>query len=100
MGHGGQHLPIDAMIDFGVDEIWIIEIFPKFRQRVPKTLGEREHGKDPKPPQWLAVIRLTMHHIFESPLRSRTVGFPSSVLTLAIRQRTPSIELFLCPFKI
>lgn len=45
-GAWGQNPPIDAMIEFGVDEIWIIEIFPKFRQRVPKTLGERDDRKE------------------------------------------------------
>lgn len=45
-GAWGQNPPIDAMIDFGVDEIWIVEIFPKFRERVPKTLGERDDRKE------------------------------------------------------
>lgn len=45
-GAWGQNPPIDAMIDFGVDEIWIVEIFPKFRERVPNTLGERDDRKE------------------------------------------------------
>jgi NTE family protein len=45
-GAWGQNPPIEAMIDFGVDEIWIVEVFPKFRQRVPKTLGERDDRKE------------------------------------------------------
>lgn len=45
-GAWGENPPIDVMIDFGVDEIWIVEIFPKLRLGLPRTHAEREDRKE------------------------------------------------------
>ncbi|CCG40761.1 patatin-like phospholipase family protein [Magnetospirillum molischianum] len=45
-GAWGQNPPVDVMIDFGVEEIWIVEIFPKNRDVVPRSHAEREDRKE------------------------------------------------------
>jgi NTE family protein len=45
-GAWGENPPIDIMIDFDVDEIWYVEIFPQRRARLPRTHGERENRKE------------------------------------------------------
>jgi NTE family protein len=38
--------PISPMIDCGVDEIWLVRVFPKTRETIPTTPGERKDRKD------------------------------------------------------
>jgi NTE family protein len=38
--------PISHMIDCGVDEIWLVRVFPKTRETIPSTPGERKDRKD------------------------------------------------------
>jgi NTE family protein len=45
-GAWGENPPIDAMIEFGVDEIWLVEIFPKLRLALPETHAQREDRKE------------------------------------------------------
>lgn len=37
---------LSEMIDYGIDEIWLVQIWPKRRSQVPGTLAEREDRKD------------------------------------------------------
>ncbi|MDH3287017.1 MAG: patatin-like phospholipase family protein [Betaproteobacteria bacterium] len=45
-GAWGTNPPINCLIDYGVDEIWLVEVFPKIREKVPETPGERKDRKD------------------------------------------------------
>jgi NTE family protein len=45
-GAWGTDPPIDPLIDYDIDEIWFVEIFPKERQQIPKTPAERKDRKD------------------------------------------------------
>jgi NTE family protein len=38
--------PISEMIDCGVDEIWLVRVFPKTRETIPGTPGERKDRRD------------------------------------------------------
>jgi predicted acylesterase/phospholipase RssA len=38
--------PISDMIDFGVDEIWLIQVFPQQRASIPATPAERKDRKE------------------------------------------------------
>jgi NTE family protein len=45
-GAWGTNPPISCLIDYGIDEIWLVEVFPKIRKDVPDTPGERKDRKD------------------------------------------------------
>lgn len=45
-GAWAQNPPLDVMIDFGVDEIWLVEIFPKYRNQLPGNHAEREDRRE------------------------------------------------------
>jgi len=45
-GAWGQNPPVDDLLDYEVDEIWIVEIFPKLRGTLPRTYAEREDRKE------------------------------------------------------
>lgn len=45
-GAWGTNPPLDAHIEFGVDEIWLVENFPKTRAEIPNSLAERKDRKD------------------------------------------------------
>jgi NTE family protein len=45
-GAWGTNPPISCLINYGVDEIWLVEVFPKIRKDVPETPWERKDRKD------------------------------------------------------
>lgn len=45
-GAWGDNPPLTPMMDYGVDEIWIVEVFPKQRPSIPKSHEERKDRKD------------------------------------------------------
>jgi NTE family protein len=45
-GAWGSNPPINPMIDYGVDELWLVEVFPKKREKVPSNPAERKDRKD------------------------------------------------------
>ena len=45
-GAWGQNPPIDDLLDYTVNELWRVEIFPKERPTLPDTFGEREDRKE------------------------------------------------------
>ena len=45
-GAWGTNPPITCLIDYGVDELWLVEVFPKERERLPRTPDERKDRKD------------------------------------------------------
>lgn len=45
-GAWGTNPPLDAHTEFGVDEIWLVENFPKVRAQIPSSLAERKDRKD------------------------------------------------------
>jgi NTE family protein len=45
-GAWGTNPPINCLIDYRIDEVWLVEVFPKKRERVPVTPGERKDRKD------------------------------------------------------
>jgi NTE family protein len=45
-GAWGTNPPINNMIDYGVDQIWLVEAFPKERRQIPRTPAERKDRKD------------------------------------------------------
>lgn len=72
-GAWGTNPPLNEMIDYGVDELWLVEVFPKERREIPRTPAERKDRKDElwqnslvehelytinKVNQWLAEKRL------------------------------------------
>jgi NTE family protein len=45
-GAWGSNPPISPLIDYGVDEIWIVENFPKVRAEMPRSYEERKDRQD------------------------------------------------------
>lgn len=45
-GAWGTNPPLNPMIDYGVEELWFVEVFPQKRKTIPKTPGERKDRKD------------------------------------------------------
>lgn len=45
-GAWGTNPPIAPMLDYKLDELWFVEVFPKERQEIPRTPGERKDRKD------------------------------------------------------
>lgn len=45
-GAWGTNPPIAPMLDYGIDELWFVEVFPKKRAEIPRTPGERKDRKD------------------------------------------------------
>ena len=45
-GAWGTNPPITCLIDYGVDELWLVQVFPKLRARLPRTPDERKDRKD------------------------------------------------------
>ncbi len=45
-GAWGTNPPLKALLDCELDEIWIVEVFPKERDKIPQTPGERKDRKD------------------------------------------------------
>ncbi len=45
-GAWGSNPPITPMLDYGVDELWLVEVFPKRREEIPATPAERKDRKD------------------------------------------------------
>lgn len=45
-GAWGTNPPLTQMLDCKVDEIWFVEVFPKIREKIPRTPGERKDRKD------------------------------------------------------
>jgi len=45
-GAWGTNPPIRPMLDYGVDEVWLVEVFPKERKTPPTTPAERKDRKD------------------------------------------------------
>lgn len=40
-GAWGTNPPLNEMIDYGVDELWLVEVFPKKRGQIPRTPAAR-----------------------------------------------------------
>jgi NTE family protein len=45
-GAWGTNPPINPMIDYGIDQLWLVEVFPQKRETAPATPGERKDRKD------------------------------------------------------
>lgn len=45
-GAWGTNPPIRPMLDYGIDQLWFVEVFPKKRKEIPRTPGERKDRKD------------------------------------------------------
>ncbi len=45
-GAWGTNPPLKALLECELDEIWIVEVFPKKRNKIPQTPGERKDRKD------------------------------------------------------
>lgn len=45
-GAWGSNPPLNPMLDYGVDQIWLVEVFPKERRKIPRTPAERKDRKD------------------------------------------------------
>lgn len=45
-GAWGTNPPLTPLIDCGVEEIWIVEVFPKKRLSIPRTHAQREDRKE------------------------------------------------------
>jgi NTE family protein len=45
-GAWGTNPPLTPLIDYGIDELWLVEFFPKERKNMPKTPAERKERKD------------------------------------------------------
>jgi predicted acylesterase/phospholipase RssA len=45
-GAWGTNPPLTPLIDYGIDELWLVEFFPKERQNLPRTPAERKERKD------------------------------------------------------
>lgn len=45
-GAWGTNPPIRPMLDYGLDELWFVEVFPKEHQEIPRTPGQRKDRKD------------------------------------------------------
>lgn len=45
-GAWGINPPISGLIDYGVDEVWLVQIFPKARETIPSSPAERKDRKD------------------------------------------------------
>jgi NTE family protein len=73
-GAWGTNPPLTPLIDYGIDELWLVEVFPKERKSLPGTPAERKDRKDElwqtslvehelyhinKVNEWLASGRLT-----------------------------------------
>ncbi|HEX6292123.1 MAG TPA: patatin-like phospholipase family protein [Herpetosiphonaceae bacterium] len=45
-GAWGTNPPITPLLDYGIDELWYVEVFPKERREVPRTPADRKDRKD------------------------------------------------------
>lgn len=45
-GAWGTNPPLTPLIDYQIDELWFVEVFPKKRKEVPQTPGQRKDRKD------------------------------------------------------
>jgi NTE family protein len=45
-GAWGTNPPITPLIDYGIDELWLVTVFPRERRNVPRTPDERKDRKD------------------------------------------------------
>jgi predicted acylesterase/phospholipase RssA len=45
-GAWGTNPPLTPLIDCGVQEIWVVQVFPKKRLQIPRTHAEREDRKE------------------------------------------------------
>lgn len=45
-GAWGTNPPISALMSYGIDELWLMEVFPQKRETAPATPGERKDRKD------------------------------------------------------
>jgi NTE family protein len=45
-GAWGTNPPITPMLEYGIDQLWLMEVFPQTRATVPATPGERKDRKD------------------------------------------------------
>ncbi len=45
-GAWGTNPPLTPLIDYGIDELWFVEFFPKQRKNIPQTPAERKDRKD------------------------------------------------------
>ena len=45
-GAWGTNPPLTPLIDYSIDELWLVEFFPKERKNLPQTPAERKERKD------------------------------------------------------
>jgi NTE family protein len=45
-GAWGTNPPIAPMMEYGVDQVWFVEVFPQKREQIPANPGERKDRKD------------------------------------------------------
>ena len=45
-GAWGTNPPLKPLLDYNIDELWLVEFFPQERQNMPKTPAERKERKD------------------------------------------------------
>jgi hypothetical protein len=45
-GAWGQNPPVNDLLDYAVNQVWLVEIFPKERPTLPATYAEREDRKE------------------------------------------------------
>jgi NTE family protein len=45
-GAWGTNPPLTPLLDYKIDEIWLVEFFPQERKQMPKTPAERKERKD------------------------------------------------------
>ncbi len=45
-GAWGTNPPLTPLLDYGIDELWLVQFFPKARKNLPQTPAERKERKD------------------------------------------------------